>query len=249
MTRRNLLALLLALVAASVCVRLGLWQLDRHRQRAARNALAAARLDAAPVAVAQLPPDPDSARYRRVRVTGRWDHEREVVLMNRARQGSPGVNLVTPLRPLDGSPAVLVNRGWIYSPDAATVDEARWREPQGDSATATIEGYVVEIPTAAREPRSAAAPRRWRALDLPRLRAAIPYEISPWYVIALGDEARGDVEQSGGTTAPVRLERPELGAGPHRSYAVQWFSFAAIALIGVSALIWQDTRRGRRALR
>lgn len=247
MTRRNLVALLLALAAAAVCIRLGLWQLDRHRQRVARNAIAAARLDAEPVSVAQLPPGADSARYRRVRVTGRWDHEHGLVLMNRARQGSPGVNLLTPLRPLDGSPAVLVNRGWVYSPDAATVDEPRWREPQGDSATATVEGYVVDIPTAARDPRSSATPRRWSALDLPRLRAAIPYEISPWYVVALGDETRGDVERSTGTVAPVRLDRPELGAGPHRSYAVQWFSFAAIAVVGVAALIWQDTRRGRRA--
>jgi cytochrome oxidase assembly protein ShyY1 len=47
--------------------------------------------------------------------------------------------------------------------------------------------------------------------------------------------------------APIRLAEPTLGEGSHKSYAVQWFAFAAIALIGVGTLVYQDNRatRGR----
>jgi cytochrome oxidase assembly protein ShyY1 len=36
---------------------------------------------------------------------------------------------------------------------------------------------------------------------------------------------------------------PALDSGPHRGYAIQWFSFAAIALFGALAVV----RRERRA--
>ncbi len=31
---------------------------------------------------------------------------------------------------------------------------------------------------------------------------------------------------------PVRVPPPALDEGPHKSYAIQWFSFATIALVG-----------------
>ena len=44
-------------------------------------------------------------------------------------------------------------------------------------------------------------------------------------------------------SAPPRADRlatidpPSLDEGPHRSYAIQWFSFAAIALVGGTLLV------------
>jgi surfeit locus 1 family protein len=39
----------------------------------------------------------------------------------------------------------------------------------------------------------------------------------------------------------VRLETPALTEGPHQSYAIQWFSFALVAIVGGVAL----SRRSR----
>jgi surfeit locus 1 family protein len=43
---------------------------------------------------------------------------------------------------------------------------------------------------------------------------------------------------------PRRLPPPELTNGPHLSYAIQWFSFAAIVLIGSFTLFRRTVRRG-----
>ena len=47
--------------------------------------------------------------------------------------------------------------------------------------------------------------------------------LSPMYLVA---------QDSAGANAPIRLPPPRLDDGPHLSYAIQWFAFAAIALAG-----------------
>lgn len=234
MTRRNLIAILLALVVASACFRLGMWQLDRLAQRRERNALVTERMRQAPVAPEQLPGD-STVRFRAVRASGTFDYGNELVLTGRTRQGSPGVHVITPLRRRGSERAVLVNRGWIYSPDASSADLTQWRE----DSTATVEGFALPLESGDGPLRAADRPRSWRRLDPDTLAAALPYPVEPFVLVALPVAEAGD-------DTPVRLERPILDEGPHRGYAFQWFAFGAIALGGVAALISQDVKRRRR---
>ncbi|MGI9078770.1 MAG: SURF1 family protein [Gemmatimonadaceae bacterium] len=232
MTRRNVLAAIVAVVAAAVCIRLGFWQLERLGERRSSNELVRRRFAEPPVPAGSPAARPESLRFRRVRVDGVWDFDREIVLSAKTRDGSPGVHIVTPIRPSEGGPAVLVNRGWVYSPDAMTVDLERWREP----LEANVTGYVEELapqsakPAAPRDTKS----RTWRFLYADRVASAFPEGVAPYYVVAL-TEARQR------PNSPVRLPAPAFSDGPHRSYAVQWFSFAVIAVVGVAALSRVDT--------
>jgi surfeit locus 1 family protein len=70
-----------------------------------------------------------------------------------------------------------------------------------------------------------------RELDLVTVNSLLPYPVSPLYLVATVQD----------TTKPVaervaRLPSPTLDEGPHLSYALQWFAFAAIALIGGAAV-------------
>jgi surfeit locus 1 family protein len=59
----------------------------------------------------------------------------------------------------------------------------------------------------------------------------LPYPVSPLYLVATdADTTKPVVERV------VRLPPPALDEGPHLSYAIQWFAFAAIALIGGTAV-------------
>lgn len=217
----------IAVLLAALFVRLGLWQLDRRHERQARNALITARLDSAEVDVAALPRDSATARFRRVRVTGIADYEHELIYAARSYRGSPGVNLLTPIRIAGKDTAVIVNRGWVYAPDGVTVDEARWKE-----RNSTFTGYVEELPSTVGA-SYASRTRVIARLSYEVVAKAVPYPVAPVYVVVLGDSA----------IAPDRLARltvPPLGEGPHLNYAIQWFAFALIALAGAGVVVKQS---------
>lgn len=214
MGARSWIPLIAAAVIAAVCVRLGLWQLDRLEQRKARNATIAAAFHEPPLP-AQVAMRDRATRFRRVTAAGRWDYGRERTVYGRTRNGSPGVHVVTPMI-LGDSAEILVNRGWVYSPDARTIDLPKWRE--GDQGQ--IVGYVDDPPSS--------------------LRPSIPPRL---YVVALADSGSPPATVSAGKR-PARLPVPAFGdEGPHLSYAVQWFSFAAIALIGPPLVVRRQRRR------
>ena len=236
MSRRQLVAIVVSLLFAALFARLGVWQLSRHGERRDFNRLVASRVDSVPVPLEGLPADTALARFRRVRVEGTFDWAHQIVLASRSRNGSPGVYLLAPLRRAGTDTAVLVYRGWVYSPDALRVDLARWREPD----SATIDGFVLPWPTAPREgsPAVRGEPRALRWLDPESVRRLVPYPVAPYTIVALGDSVVPN--------EPARLEVPPLDPGPHRGYAVQWFAFAAIALVGVVLLVRHELQRTAR---
>lgn len=218
---------MLAFAAAVACARLGVWQLDRLAERRAVNARLYGRLEAPPVPLAGLPRDTASARYRRVLLAGTWDLAREAALVSRTRNGSPGVNLVTPLRIPGRDTAVLVNRGWVYAQDARRVAEpARWRPPRD---TADGVAFVDVFPAGLAGEAAGVEAGVLRRLDPPAIAARYPYPIAPYYLVVL--PSREDTTTRRDST-PARLDVPPMSDGPHRSYAIQWFSFAAVAIVG-----------------
>jgi surfeit locus 1 family protein len=215
--RRIVVFVVLAVALAAVFVRLGFWQVDRLRQRRARNAVVSARFTEPAVPIERVS---DTASYRRVTVNGTPDYAHEIVLTGRSRNGSPGVYFLTPVRLRSSDSAVIVIRGWAYSPDAATIDAERWRE-----ARDSFSGYAVELPHG--PVNRSRGERAIRTLTMEGVRAFVPYALSSRYVISQDQSA---------DTAPARLPPPALDEGPHLSYAIQWFSFAAIALIGAAVV-------------
>lgn len=228
MPRRLVFFLLLAVVLAAACIRLGFWQLSRLAQRRARNAIVAARLSQPQAPLTTLHAD-SASLLRKAVVTGTPDFAHEISLAARTYQGSPGVWLLTPLRVAGRDTAVLVNRGWIYAPDGVSVDVGRWRE-----ATTTFVGYAELLPHGvASKPEGVLRrdARIARQLDLATVQSLVPYPVSPLYLVATApDTTRPQGERV------ARLPPPALDEGPHLSYAIQWFSFAAIALVGATVV-------------
>lgn len=225
--RRDLAFLAGALFVAIACARLGVWQLDRLHQRRARNAEIAAARARPPIPVVGRGLSADSAADRRLLARGAFDYDRETVWPGRTHQGVPGVDLVTPLRLPDGS-AVLVDRGWVPSADGMRVDRAHYRE--ADSAE--VEGL------------GRPAPRGRGDVDPRRFGDSVPYELLP-FVIQQSPFSSTLTRPRPSESFILRLSPPVLDDGPHRSYAIQWFSFATIILVGTGALLFKR-RPGRK---
>jgi surfeit locus 1 family protein len=221
-TLRKWILSFIAIAFALLSVSLGFWQLRRLGSRQQQNDLLAARRSSEPVEPAALPSDTSLAHFRRVRVTGAPDYDREITLTLRVRNGSPGVYIVTPLRRPGTDTAVLINRGWVYAPDGITVDTREWREADSLSGSGFVETFPTQGPF---PPANPARPRSFRRLNRTELQKLFPYPIANYYVVLTGS--------STSPHAPPRIEPAPLDEGPHRNYAVQWFSFAAISIIGL----------------
>jgi surfeit locus 1 family protein len=215
----------MTLVLAAVFVRLGVWQLSRHRERRAANAAAMATRTLPPLIlddpIQTVGIDPSAMTNRRVVATGRYDHAADVVIRGQSEGGVPGVRIVTPLRPLGSDSAILVQRGYVTSGDARRVDLA----PLAEEGVRTVSGLAFALPDTGQsgEPLEQDGQLTWRRLDLRALRTRLPYPVRGFVILQTPDSSLPRL--------PRRDEAPELSTGPHLSYAVQWFGFAVTAVV------------------
>ncbi len=216
---------------AAVCVKLGIWQLDRLHGRRDVNARirVGLALPARPLGDLLADHPATALGFRQVTVTGTYETSDEVILYGRTLDGENGNHLLTPLRPSDGGPLVIVDRGWVpFEMDSPPVDAAA---PPSGEVTVTgalfppdaMGGGALTTPTVSR-------------VDLTQLAATFGEDVLPMYVLL----AEQDPAQPNDLPRPAPL--PELTEGPHLSYAIQWFAFAMIALVGLVVLVRRDLR-------
>lgn len=225
----GLIATVLVFVVAAVCVRLGFWQLDRLEERRTQNVMLEGRMNAPVVQLSAGTVDTAGLRYRRASATGRWDGERTIVFPGRAFRGAPGVHLLTPLV-FEGA-AVLVNRGWVPAADAASVDPVLFEIADSASVSGLLlpfPGSDASLAQRARPVADSGFRRVWFSINEKALRGQFPYRL-------LDLELRLRAENTSGY--PLPLPAPVLDEGPHLGYALQWFSFALIAIGGWLAMV------------
>lgn len=239
---RWLVAHVVVAAVAVLLVTLGLWQLSRHEERTASNDRVAERLEQPPQPLEGLTADglaastaEDELAYRRVRVSGRYLPDEEVLLSPRGRHGQPGHHVLTPLV-TDGGRTVLVNRGWVpYEHDSPPIDEAA--PPTG---TVELSGFLLP-----NEPAERFAPDLPEGeldtvsrVDLGRLQQQSGHSLFPYYV-----QLQEQRPAPHGESPPLPAEPPDVSDdGNHLSYAFQWFSFAGIGLAGYPLLIRRAAR-------
>jgi surfeit locus 1 family protein len=233
--RRPVWILSHVLIAALIVslVGLGLWQRARYYEEKDKQDRTDALASATPVSLddvvdAGADPDdvPESARYRRVEVVGEYDVANEVLIRNRSRDGAPGAWVLTPLVQADGT-AVPVLRGWVpLAVSSGDTGRAEVAPPEGEVA---VTGNVQL--TQARGSFGSVDPADGRLselarVDLERLAQQLPYALAPAWVL-LDAQAPPQPDE---LPAPVELITRD--SSQNFSYMVQWWIFAAIALIG-----------------
>jgi len=229
--RRWIFTTLLALAAVGVMARLGIWQLDRLSQRRDFNARVEAQIDQDVMIldgeIAQM--DLYDMEYRLVEVRGEYDHGVEVVLLNRDWRGNLGVDIITPLRIANSDMYVLVDRGWV--------PQEHYRDSKLEqyhlSGEVLVRGYLRRAesePTFGGVPDATLAPgqprlEQWNVVNVERIARENGLDTLPLYIQELG------IETDAEPPIPSELSL-DLTEGPHMGYALQWFTFAAILLIG-----------------
>jgi surfeit locus 1 family protein len=227
-----------------VLVNLGFWQLRRLEQRRDLNAAIKAGLNAPVTQLTGQAIDPEALHLHRVTVTGTFDNEENIAIMNRPFEGRAGMRLVTPLQIAGSDQAVLIDRGWLPLDET----EQAQRRQYDQNGVVTVEGIAYQSqPQSERwgvpqDPIPGPGENRrdqWFRVDIGRIEQQLPYPLLPIFITQSADE-NSDVD-----TPPLREGPIELDEGNHLSYALQWFSFAAIAVIVYGILLWQDVRKAK----
>lgn len=220
---------ILVILGTVLCVRLGIWQLDRLEQRRAFNAHVEAMWEAPSLALTGEEAGLDEMEYRAATVEGTYDFENQIALRNQYWNDQYGYHLITPLVLPDGS-AVLVDRGWIPAEGNDTPDD--WRK-YDVSAAQTVSGIIrlgQEKPDVGGRPDPTFEPGQtrmdiWNNVNIVRLDDQMPYDLVVVYLQL--DLVEGD------TTPPVPYQPEiEISEGPHLGYAGQWFTFATLLFFG-----------------
>ena len=204
------------------CIFLGGWQLQRLQWKLNLIRQAEENLKAPPISIDKaLAADIRGAQYRRVRITGRFDHSREAYVFSTAANGVPVYHVITPIV-FGSSKRLLVDRGLV----PAGLRERFSRSVGDTEGVRDLTGV-------------------WRIPDAPGIFTPTPnYARRIWYARDVLDIARLDGIK---LVEPVIIEldaTPNRGVWPkggqtivtfrndHLQYAITWFAIAAVILVG-----------------
>jgi surfeit locus 1 family protein len=243
-SRRWLLATLLVVAGTAVLIRLGIWQLDRLDQRRAFNARVLAQ-QSQPVLILDaqsLSADHDDfydMEYRPVTVHGTYDFTYEVALRNQAYESRYGLHLLTPLR-IEGTDwYVIIDRGWVPLEGLESDLTAESWQPYAEPGLVTVSGILRRA-----QPRSdynmfPDPPGEllvWNLADIARMAEQMPFTLLQTAYV----QQAPDLTYEG---LPARSQPDlDLSEGPHFSYALQWFSFAALLFFGYPFFVLREER-------
>lgn len=208
----------ICLIGILIMVNLSFWQFRRLDDRQNFNALVRARTVQTVVPIDDLDLSvPADIVWLRAGAVGTYAPQDQVLILNRSQGGRAGVNVATPLILEDGR-AIMVVRGFIPlnqdipeppSGQVRVVGTIRASEERRTGQPTEMSGEVSEL----------------FRLDLNRLAAQIDAPLVPIALtLEISDPAENEQLQS--------VAKPELSAGSHFSYGIQWLIFAIAVFVG-----------------
>lgn len=227
---------------AVACVLAGVWQVQRLEEKHGSNSELRHNSSHSVTPVAGLltpdrPADPET-HLRRVSAHGRYDAAHEFYVRQRQVDNQPAYLVVTPLK-TDEGPTLLVVRGWTLVGDSATETPKVDPPPNGE---VTVTGRVAPSEDGPDDPGRGLPDGQIERINVPALGRTLGTSTYGAYV-ELADQQPA---QQGLRMLPAPdLSNPAGGAveGQHLAYVVQWFLFAALALVAPPLLAWFETRR------
>jgi len=209
-----------ALIAASITLRLGLWQLSRADQKQALQASVDRRSALPPLGHAELaaaaPDATTDLLYQRVQLQGHWLAGHTVFLDNRQIAGKPGFYVLTPLQLMPSGPTVVIQRGWVQRNFTDRSALPPVDTPEGD---VSVQGRIAPAPGKLYEFDSAQQGKIRQNLDLTRFQAELGVPLAAFTVMQSDPQGDGLVRD---------WPAIDSGVDKHLGYAFQWFALSAL---------------------
>ncbi len=172
--------------------------------------------------------DFESIIHRKVEISGEYDFEREMIVLNRANAVGPGYWLLTPMK-LEGTDRhVIVSRGFIPFEDREPETWEKYRFSKKETLKATVQETVP--PKTFLTPKSADVKnenefkRKWLYPDIEEIAKQLPYPvITAVFLQRLGAPPSG--------TFPAESITVRVPPSTHYGYSIEWALLAAASLV------------------
>jgi surfeit locus 1 family protein len=224
--RPSVFAVLLTIGGVVAFSALGVWQLRRAAWKETVLARFARAADAPVVSLADAAANREPGAYPHVRVTGRIEGNRVYLLDDQILTGKLGVMVFAPFRPRASGKVLLADLGFLQKmgPDSTQLPDL----PPMPEGTVTLTGIYAPPPLPGLKlggnplVREKTWPKLVTWIDTREIAADLDSTVYP-HVLLLDPDPHAAYTRI--WTANVMP--PER----HRAYALQWFSFAAAAIV------------------
>lgn len=253
--RRRLAAVVLLALLGSLFISLGNWQLNRAEERRQIAQDIEQGRQSAPVVLTATADTEALKPWQSAQASGQWLAQFSVLLDNRNLDGKPGYWLATPLS-LGANKALLVLRGWVARPigqfnpfpvieqslgPVSVQGEIAMRVPQlfdiSDEPALDFEANPVVQHDAKVSTIHLDRLEQRQNIALQAMSDATGLSFLPVVLLQTNDTDGGNLVRQWPT--------PSVDADTNIGYAMQWFSFAAIAFGAMGVLLWQLWRRAK----
>lgn len=221
----SLVGTLALVICIPLFIKLGLWQYHKAQQKLAVQAVyMKSQHDGVldfPLAISNEDEiSIDSWKYKKVKLSGYYAPQYQVLLDNQTEGNRAGYHVITPLHVLNTKQYVMVNRGWIVAMDTHT-ELPKFETP---STLQHIEGQVW-LPSkkffTLEDTRSQTinlAQTAWQNMDMAKYQKSFPITISAMALKLDPKATEGGFVRNW----QIPVERIATNIG----YAYQWFGFA-----------------------
>jgi cytochrome oxidase assembly protein ShyY1 len=228
--------LTLAISFALVSAVFGLWQWDRREQAVTEITHIQNNFDQAPQAIGDVLPASatwhDGLRWLPVTLEGEYVANEQLLVRTRPRGGQVGFNVLVPLETSSGK-VFIVDRGWVPTGDTRDEPDVIPAPPTGPVTV------VVRLFPSEPEIPGRGAPEG----QVPSVALGV---IDRMLDHTADTRAYGQLltENPAPSSRPLPALTPVPDEGPHLSYSIQWFVFAALGFVAWVYLFIQEYRYG-----
>jgi surfeit locus 1 family protein len=237
-SRQWIIVTILVAAASMVMVRLGFWQLDRLEGRRGFNAQVLAQAEMAPLLIDRhsLEANLVESEFRKVKLVGEYAYQNEFVVGNQTYRDQIGVRLLTPLKISGATQAILVDRGWVPLADYADGKMEQYQQPGEIQIEGVLRSSQEQMGLKdCLDTSGSSDPKLIWCVNVEGVQAKLPYAVAPAVYVwrtPVGEQ----------TTPPLTSELSiEISEGNHLSYAVQWFTFAAMLFFGYPFFVERES--------
>lgn len=225
--KSKLLPTCIVIVLSITMIGLGIWQLKRAEYKKAILTQQKNLQQKQPTDYSSIK-ESDLQKYLPIIASGEFDNQHQFLLDNKTWNGKVGYDVITPLLNNDHQAVLLVNRGWV--------PRERTREQLPELAlvegTQQIVGLLDQPGNPLQLNQKIEAQLNWpriiQRIDISQIEKQLGYAVFP-YIIQLQKP----------TDYTFQLHWQAVYGQPtrHIAYAIQWFAFTAILIIGYFIVI------------